>query len=167
MGEIPEADVKKVIQPKFKFNPNSSEQMNGVLYGVKGFAVPHYTETGNPSVGMDQLKLSDEIVEDEIFEPYRLWKLYAGMRYLSHTGCGSSTLAWCPNTLHHLCGVNGILGMIGCGSTSISVVPLQAGCRAVTPQTSKTSPPRKRSQAQFWPTSQSKTYSRRHGMARL
>jgi uracil-DNA glycosylase family 4 len=85
MGEIPEADVKKVIQPKFKFNPNSSEQMNGVLYGVKGFAVPHYTETGNPSVGMDQLKLSDEIVEDEIFEPYRLWKLYAGMvsKYLA------------------------------------------------------------------------------------
>jgi uracil-DNA glycosylase family 4 len=77
--EDPDHEMKKVLQPKLQFNPNSSEHMVGVLYGFKGHDVVNWTDNNAPSIEMKSLKLSDEIVEDDIFESYRLWKMYAGM----------------------------------------------------------------------------------------
>lgn len=63
---------------KYKFNPNSSDQVSDVFYVFKGHAVPGHTDSGKPSVKADLIKNSS-VADDPIYEDFRLWKLMASM----------------------------------------------------------------------------------------
>lgn len=66
---VKDRHVLKYIQqrldanPKFKFNPNSSFQVGDILYKLKNYKPPGYTDKGHPSVKRDLLK---EVVYDNL-----------------------------------------------------------------------------------------------------
>jgi len=69
---------KQAASKKFKFNPNSGDQMAAVFYQYKKHKVTDRTATGKPSVAIDTLKQSS-VSKDSLFEPYRKWRLLASM----------------------------------------------------------------------------------------
>lgn len=60
---------------KFSFNPNSPMQMRDIIYGVKGYDILGYTDSGLPSVSWDYVKeLKDE---EPFFQNFRYYVLYS------------------------------------------------------------------------------------------